>query len=406
MTNKEQLPSALPLAIVRTPQGRSWYIPHAQRYAGDFIVQRRYQAVGKPQYLFEEEFGRAWEDTRRIAAHWIPYLNLDAVQAAGLDVAAIMAWSVAHPNQIFTHPVYAPLCLRWGENAFGYTITEQVQQLVVDDAVPFTPHTCWLTGATYYQLGFVEQEELFDALYQGAALEEHLQELGLEGTWRGWYATDLWKIEQVLAKRGQHVVLANAQVSYGVWLQIEPIDSEHWIGVYATAEEAGMLYQSSLESGPAEEENTRLKLLYGFALQWPGRAVEWRMLHYKDVSIATGSALLADTREPIPTAWLHASMMRHNIAGVEQPLARRIITLKELLNTVNLTREQIAQALGWPLEKLLQGEAKPWELTLIEIRQLAWVMKMNEDKLLKQVKEEEQARCVEIECQGALSNKF
>ncbi|MGI4823585.1 MAG: hypothetical protein ACRYFV_20420 [Janthinobacterium lividum] len=303
-----------------------------------------------------------------------------------------MAWTVAHPNQIFTHPTYAPLCLRWGENAFGYTVAEQVQQPVVESAVPFTPHTCWLTGTTYYQLGMVEHEELFNALHKSAALTEHIQELGLEGTWRGWYATDLWKIKQVLAAKGQQLVLACVQVLYGVWLQIEPVDSEHWLGIYTRAEEASMLYQSSLEAGPAKEGHDCFKLLYGFATQWPGQEVEWHMLHHKDVLIATGSALLSETREPLSAAWLTASMLRRNVAEVERPLARRIITLKELLNTMDLTRLEVAQALGWSLERLLQGENRPWELTLIEVRQLAWVIKISEDKLLKQVKEEEQAR--------------
>lgn len=400
--DNQQVPLALSLAIVQTPQGASWYIPRAQRYADGFVVQRRYQAVGAPQYAFEEELGIAWEDTRRIAAHWIPYLNSAAVQAAGLDIAAIMAWSVVHPNQIFIHPTYAPLCLRWGENTFGYAVSEQVQPPVVENAVPFTPHTCWLTGTTYYQLGMTEQGDLFSALCLGAALTEHLQEVGLEGTWRGWYATDSEKISQVLAAKGQQLVLATPQVLYRVWLQVEPVDSEHLIGTYATAEETSMLYYSVLEAGPAEEENACLRLLYGFTTEWPGRELEWHMLHQKHVSVATGSALLAEIREPLPTAWLFASLMRHNVAEIERPLARRILTFKELLNTVSLARPEIAQALGWPLEKLLQCEDRPWELTLTEIRQVAWVVKVGEDKLLKQVKEEEQARKAQNEqLQGA-----
>jgi hypothetical protein len=397
MMDNQQILSALPITLVQTPQGPSWYIPHAQRYASDFVAQRRYQAVGTPQYVFEEELGRLWEDTDRIAAHWIPYLNPGAVQAAGLDLATIMAWSVAHPNQIFTHPTYAALCLRWGENAFGYTVTEQAQEPVVEGAVPFTPHTCWLTGTTYYQVGPVEQEELLDALCQEAALTEHLQELGLEGTWRGWYTTDLWKVKEILAARGQRLMLANAQLCYGVCLEVEPVDSKHWIGVYATAEEASMLYQSALDAGPTEEEHACLKLLYGFATKWPGRELEWHGLHYKNVSIATGAALLTEIREPLPVAWLSATRMRHNVAEIERPLARRILTVKELLDKLDLARPEIAQALAWPLDKLLQGEDKPWELTLTDIRQVAWVLRMSEDRFLKQVKEEQLARYVQGE---------
>ena len=179
------------LAEVLTPAGEVWYVPRAQRH-GTFLVQRRYVGAGPYCYTGNADEGMLFVQQERATPVLVPYLNPGAVQEAGLDIATIMAWSAQHPGQIFTHPTYGPLCLQWGDNTHGYSVMARApNSIVAADAVMVTPHTCWLTGRTYYQLDTRTEEAAFATLVAQAGLLPHEHEIGLEGSWPDWYLLDI-----------------------------------------------------------------------------------------------------------------------------------------------------------------------------------------------------------------------
>jgi hypothetical protein len=396
MMDNPQVPIALPLAQVQTPTGAVWYIPRAQRH-GEFVVQRRYQKVGKPQHMIDMEEERVWEIVGQCTAHQVPFLNPGAVRAAGLDLGTIMNQFAEQPEQIFMHPTYAQLCLRWGVNPGGYTVTEYVQKPLPDDrAIPFIPHTCWLTGTTYYQLDSAEQGEMWEKLMLRAGLKAHEQELGLEGDWNGWYALNFKSVEQVLAESGHYPVVASAQIWYGIKVLERPSGIEHWIRVYPVAEEALAFYQQSpaVDNGASTQPWTMLH--YGFITQWPGRIPEWQVLDEKEIEAERAACLIAGKGVGLHSPQtLPMRMMRGVLAEIDWPLTRRITTLKDRLDATSVSRVQLAHELEWPLTKLLQCEHNPEVLTLAEIRQLAQVTAILEETLMQELSREAQIRAAE-----------
>jgi hypothetical protein len=383
-------PAPLPLAQVQTPTGSIWYIPRAQRH-GDFVVQRRYQEVGKPSYSINKEKQQIWESALQLEAYLIPFLNPGAVRAAGLDMATIMAWNASHPGQIFTHPTYAPLCLRWGNNPYQYVVTEQVQEPATESAaIFFTPHTCWVTGITYYELDVMADGQITNMLSAQAGLLQHGQEIGLEGSWLGHYVTDLEDTRRVLREHGYQMVIASAHLFYGVCVYPDSTCPEHWLGFYETAEAALTYYQQLVESDPTGKKYNSLPIaMWGGGVQWPGKEIEWRMFSEKTLppefvarllqepSIAPASAPIQPTR-----------MSRYEVGEAEWPLLRRIPTLTDKLNSVSFSRKYLADVLGCSLEVLQQRERKPWQLTLFEARQLAKAAGLDERDLLLGLQEE------------------
>ena len=180
--------SSLPIAQVHAPQGSIWYVANARSHDG-FLVQRRYRGVGTPYYSSSHaSLLDLWVTHEYVEAYLEPFLNLGAVQAAGLSVTAIREWAAAHPGEVFTHPIYASLCLRWGENAHGYRVEELEEPALTPEAVPFTPHTYWESGTTYYQWASSPRadEDLWEQIRVLGLLHDHVQEIGQEGKWSGW----------------------------------------------------------------------------------------------------------------------------------------------------------------------------------------------------------------------------
>ena len=388
-----QVPPALPLAEVRTPTGAVWYIPHAQRY-GDFVVQRRYRGTGEPFYTLDEEEQAIWENIGQFIAYLAPFLNPEAVRVAGFDLGSIMSQVAQHPEQIFTHPTYAQLCLRWGENAGGYVVRERVPEPLPDErAIPFTPYTCWLTGTTYYRLDFAEQGAVFEKLLLRASLRAHEQEIGLEGNWCGWYVTDLSAVGLVLAESGQYPVVSSAQSWHGLKVVDRPSGIEHWVRGYTTAEEAFALYQKVPELAAEATTQSWTLLQYGRVTQWPGRAPEWHMLGGKEIEGERAKQLLTDKSFGTHALQVLPKIMTHEVlAEVDWPLMPRVITLGERLNTLPVSRVELARVLEWSLDTLVQRERNPEKLTLAQVQQLAHMLSMQEELLLQELKKEIQAR--------------
>ncbi|MFD1874289.1 hypothetical protein [Hymenobacter bucti] len=321
----------------------------------------------------------------------MPYLNPNAVQAAGLDITAIMNWSAAHPGQIFSHPTYASLCLRWENNTHGYTVTAPPLVPLQADEVPFIPYTCWLTGTTYYQLDAAAEEQIFAVLRARAGLLLHGQEIGLEGTWPGWYVTDISLASEVLAELGQQVAVTCNQLYYGVWIYPAEPGFMHWLSLHPMAEEALGVFQCLPESNWQVQKSRTMTAMWGYGVSWPGREPVWDQLGEKYISFEYGTTLWQNKAVPYPSLPFTRQLLSFEVAEMEAPLTERIPTLKEIIDAAKPSRWQLTQGLGWTLEKLLQLERHPWELTLAEIKQLASKLEVEEKGLVASLWHELQA---------------
>lgn len=348
---------------VHTPQGGIQYIAQARRHH-DFVVQRRYRRASESM-LGNKGYYEAYLQ---------PFLNSEAVKAAGLEPADILRWSSAHLGEIFTHEEYAALCLRWGDNNFGYQVTKMPETPVTKQHVPFTPHTCWQSGLTYYQLALPEWMEraepvLLARLRDLAGLEQHEWEIGQEGTWRGWYATDRAAIERVLVSFGQTLILAQSDFQYGLWVQLSPGDNERQlVAAYATQEQAWAHFCSL----PACEPTKRCafpRATFGCEVAWPGHRVEWDVIDAMHIPDHITLELLTS-----PQPWTGRVMpvaYGNSINEKEQGLLGSAPFLAELLAVTGLTRPQQAGALGWSMLELHKREKNPALLTPTNLEQVA-----------------------------------
>ena len=382
------IPSPPQLAEVHTPTGAIWYVPRARQHES-FLVQRRYVNAGFNFYIAEEE--RLYQQYERAAPVLIPYLNPGAVQAAGLDTATIMAWSVQHPEQIFSHPTYGPLCLRWGDNAHGYTVKAQAAEVVpAENVVRVTPYTCWLTGTTYYQIDTDSVEtSLFATLVAQAGMLLHEQEVGLEGTWSGWCLTTLDAATTILAAAGYQLRLACSPLYYGVWLYPDAPGVVHWITISTKAEEALAFYQRLPEvSSPAQSGSTAM---WGHTLGHPDQEPEWYATEEKQIPFEYGVKLWQQQVIPYPNAVVTRQLYGHELALDEAPLRKRIPTLREFISAGRFSRWQLSQQLEWLPEKLTYMEHHPWELTFVEVRKLANLLEVAEEQIVESLWHELQA---------------
>ena len=383
--------SAIPLlAQVQTPTGAVWYVPQARRH-GDFLVQRRYVGDGNRKYSGGGKEGLLHIYRERAIPQFVPYLNPDAVQAAGLNMTAIMKWNAAHPGQIFSHPTYAPLCLRWEANTHGYTVTAPQQSTLQADEVPFIPYTCWLTGTTYYQLDADAEQQTVATLRARAGLLLHEREIGLEGTWPGWYVTNIGLVSEVLAEIGQEVAVTCNQLYYGVWVYPDEPGAMHWLSLHPIAEEALAVFQCLPESNCQVQKNMTMTAMWGYGVGWPGRKLVWNSLNEKFMPFEFGIALWQNKAVPYPSLAAPRQLLTCEVAEMEVPLPERIPTLGEIINAARPSRWQLTQGLGWTLEKLLHLEYHPWELTLMEVKQLAGKLEVEEKELAASLWHELQA---------------
>jgi hypothetical protein len=374
------------LAEVLTPAGEVWYVPRAQQH-GPFLAQRRYVGAGSYCYTGSADEGMLFVHQERATPVWVPYLNPAAVQAAGLDITAIMAWSAQHPGQIFAHPTYGPLCLQWGDNANGYiVVAHSPDPAAAADAVMFTPHTCWLTGRTYYQLDTRTEEAAFATLVAQAGLLPHEYEIGLEGSWPDWYLLDINLAAQVLATAGREVVVACPHLYYGAWIYSGEAGEIQWLSMGNTAEEALAFYQRLPEVSDLSQASCTA--MWGYTMELPSQRPEWSSVSEKQVPAAYAADLWNNRVVPYPNPAPVRQLYSMELALIEAPTMQRLPLLRDFINTSARSRWQLAQALDWSLTKLALIERQPWQMSLIEVRQVAKLLEVEEENLIAALRQE------------------
>jgi hypothetical protein len=352
-------PSLAQVDFPNRPQ--PWYIAQARNHQG-FVVQQRYRGVGEPTYG-RDAYGRLCENFQEVESYLQPFLNPEAVRAAGHSLSAILRWSAAHPGEIFTHPTYAALCLRWDENTQGVSVKEMLTPPLVAEEVPCTPHTCWKTGITFYQLGKMgaTAEGLLVQLKERAGLEDHEQERGLEGAWQGWYSTDRARLETVLAAFGKRLVLTQPKIEYGVWVQTEASDQEQLLTSYATAEQAWEHFSEM--PAVAGDTSAYPRLTIRHAVYWPGEEPRWWLSEEK--------YLTYQRHTPSSQATGNRRLPNLGLAEIEWLCPAPVPTLAGVLASTGLTRQLLAADLGWTDGELTSYEQDPARLTLTQLTRIA-----------------------------------
>ena len=387
------LPPVLPIAQVHTPHGAVWYISYARRH-DDFVVQRRYRGIGAPSYRQWPEFHptRVWKYYRYVESYEEPFLNPGAIQAAGLSEKRIRKWNAAHPGAIFTHPTYAALCLRWGDNAHGYQVSELPEQVIEPGAVFLTPHTCWQSGTTYYHWGraTTADAELLEQVKMAGGLRDHVRELGWEGSWQGWYTTDRRALERVLAPLGRRVVLAQPCIRYANWV-VAPQGQEEVLLQADQAEAAQASYAALPEKRGVYEGP---QVAFGHLVQWPGQPIEWSMVAEKFVAMPPeGDFFLQHGVQGAP---LSVRLDVNQLADLEECTSTVLPTLAEVLATTGLSQRTLAAELDWPVDEFQERAIHPERLTLAEIEQIAKISGRMVARLVAELREEVHARRVRL----------
>lgn len=379
-----KIPDPLPLAHVQSPRGL-WYIAHARNHHG-FVVQRRYVGVGVPSYSRLQPApaaaGMLWETYAFYQPHLVPFFNPESVRLAGLDMASILTWCDKHPEAVFGHPTYGPLCLRWGENLHGFSVAEFFPEtLPVESAVVcFTPHTCWFSGTTFYQLApyLADDDPLLIALCRRAGLVPHLHQIGTEGTWTGWYATDRGALERALVPYGRTFALDQVQVIYCVW-EVHENQKEHECVYYATAEEAVADYHSVPEDSTPKQRSLESypRLGIGFNQRLQGQEIQGSLFREKPVrSYELGLLRRRGFSNGGEGIMLSGQTDSTFLAVEDQPLHPAVPTLADRLNAIGTNREWIAEQLGIAPVDLRAREQDPALLKMSEVQILAHLVRV------------------------------
>ena len=332
-----------------------------------------------------------------IEAFLEPFLNPGAVQAAGLSATAILEWADAHPGEVFNHPTYASLCLRWGENVHGYRVEEAEEPALTPEAVPFTPHTCWESGTTYYEWAG-ELAADWEKIRMTARLQDHVREIGREGRWRGSYTTDRRALDQALAQLGRNLVLTQSRRCYGVFM-----DESSEVEVIMTADtaEEALAYFAGLPTVPRMyrgSDTNGVHVCFGDWLQKPGHAPKWTVLCEKYVLVPEEIDSHLDLKDYLNSygaGSLALTKMRNfDLCEYDQNtlVDMPLVTLASVLATTGLIRWRLAEALGLTAEELSARERDPGRLTLTEVGRVSKLTQRPVAQLLLDLREEVHAR--------------
>lgn len=378
LQQERELRPASYLLHVQVPGRKTRYIPYARNYQG-YVVQCRYQGVGIPRYTQHESFALI-EHFDAYLPYWQPVLNPLAVAQAGLDPATILAWVAANPGSIFQHPTYTRLYLRWKKNTHEITLTVPPGEDFADDAVYFTPHTCQLTGTTYYKYIATQEHsgEVLRALKMRAGLTYHEREQGAEGIWSGLYGIDRIHLETVLTTLGYRFELAQLQVLH--YAVARPSKTEVDLLTYYDLPEQALAHFARL---PALSSSAPSAAIY------PLGQVGW-------VELLNGELLNEQTVARKPLDWEAYSSMKEwcadgageqvtngnllsllHLPATDVPLPRLIPTLRSLLAATGYPRYMLATWLNCTEDTICQWEQQPLSMSLFEVQRIAEILTLD-----------------------------
>ncbi|GAB2478279.1 hypothetical protein GCM10011375_18850 [Hymenobacter qilianensis] len=376
------------LVEVQKPSGGYGYVPNAFNYQG-FLVQRLYVGVGPPQRWREpttsQQVGRLWETHASFTPHLFPIVSAEAVRAAGLDYSVISAWITEHKEAVFTHPTYAALCLRWGENASGYQVVPvdlSFPAAEPGEPVYFTPRTDWRTGHTRYHLAtpLAEKSPLHLALQSQAGLAVSSWRAG--GAWKRWSIDDLPAARRVLAAHGNYPSWQQRRSVYKVDVYAPAQGGkasqrqfpEHtW--EFSTAEHARHWYDQLPEEQVDPKHGDLAALFFPFAVL---RRHEQLIDYPFNEQVTARKTLPLLWEQGVPSAWTPSPapaypppIVSTDLTTLERPAEWPLVTVAELLAELGEPRRELAARLGLTPATLHRRERSPTMWTVAELQRVA-----------------------------------
>lgn len=232
------------IARIHLPNGDVQYVPHAHNYQG-FLVQRQYVGFGRPRYRHEPSVvgrvGRIWKEFDSFAPQRRPVLSAAALAATGLDYRSVSAWITSHGEEVFNHPTYAGLCLRWGSNAYGILVESAGEESPEErNTLSFTLRTDEHTGHMHYHLQtpLASGDALLHELCTHAGLR-----LGEDKEFSNGYSTrDYTAVQRILSERGVGFGWHQRHSVYDVTISFPEAHRLPLCASFATAEEARQWY--------------------------------------------------------------------------------------------------------------------------------------------------------------------
>lgn len=365
------------LAVVHTTRGTS-YVPRTCDYKG-FLAQRYYRGVGLAHRWYDSVppgklGGQLWEDYSHCAPYYRPVLNRVAVEEAGLVYSEVVEWANAYGEATFTHPTYAPLCLRWGANTYGSFVSELKSPVdqSMQQAICFTARTNPVTREHHYHLE--------SPLLAGPLLTELQQAAGLElRSWRaeyrrGGYSTRLLEAAQrVVIGYGYRWAWAHRCSVYWITVQFPTTanrSAQRWC--FATAEEAQAWYDQ-LPVGPNLEDEAAYFCpiaTLNSAERLFEEVLNQRLLAEKCLALDWEAQFTPPNADKV-AALIASGVRRENLTAEDDPYPTPFHSLATLLDRQALSAADTAAALGLTLSKLQQRLQDPTLWTVGELNCVA-----------------------------------
>jgi hypothetical protein len=375
------------LAQVTTPAGTG-YVPYAQNHRG-FVVQRRYRGVGVP-HRTPASSSPNWcepllEDYALVVQSLTPVLHSAAVLAAGLDYNYLAEQAQLLGLDILTHPTYGDLCLRWGENAYGYHVFAAPVPAGTAQGAQ-TPFTDWASGITYYRqsITLTPASPLRDALSE--LTHQVFLEQGVGGGPKGWYATNPAALAQIITTAGEPFTVQQCESVYRIELTLGPEGPPDKVWDFVTAEAAYAWYThlASPLLDPQIIGQASARLVFATTERLNGQIMT-DVMHMECWVSATSLRYTASAPAqagapgPIPSRLL---------SEAEQPSISQVPTIRHLLSTLPLSVAQLNAQLELSAEALQQRLHNPYLWTLAELQRLAAIAELPMTLLLTRMARE------------------
>lgn len=180
--------------------------------------------------------------------------------------------------------------------------------------------------------------------------------------------------------------MACPHLYYGVWIYSGEAGEIQWLSMGNTAEESLAFYQRLPEVSDLSQSSCTA--MWGYTMELPSQGPEWSSVSEKQVPAAYAADLWNNRVMPYPNPAPIRQLYSMELALIEAPIMQRLPLLRDFINTSARSRWQLAQVLGWSLTKLALIERQPWLMSLIEVRQIAKLLEVEEENLIAALQQE------------------
>lgn len=225
------------------------YVRQAFSHQG-YVVTRRSRGIGPPQPVVTSQPDTAEKATyAAYQDYYHPVFNKAALAHSPVQRTEIEEWLKVPGNDAGTHPQYAPLCLRWGENPGGIFVSPyKMPPGNPAQQVGFIPYSQDSGQTIYYLIDPVWNGSPYARqLLADGILQQHADLADAAGAWRAWHSTDWPALQRALAVYSLTPVLTQYVTEYSVSLYTRQ-DKVKWSKSFYLSSEAEELYDQFPEN--------------------------------------------------------------------------------------------------------------------------------------------------------------